>query len=128
MKEVEVVDVEVMQAEVVQVEVVELLVSASHRLAGRPADGPSMGPDDERVPQVEVRRGLGLVGDRYFGRPAHRDASVTVMSAENLPGTSPRPSVCCRPAGTSSCAAWTSTRASARRSCWTGRPDPSPSP
>lgn len=79
------VDVEVMQAEVVQVEVVELLVSASHRLAGRPADGPSMGPADERVPQVEVRRGLGLVGDRYFGRPAHRDASVTVMSAENLP-------------------------------------------
>jgi hypothetical protein len=68
-----------------EVEVVELLVSASHRLAGRPADGPSKGPDDERVAQVEVRRGLGLVGDRYFGRPAHRDASVTVMSAENLP-------------------------------------------
>ncbi|MDQ0964113.1 hypothetical protein QFZ66_007991 [Streptomyces sp. B4I13] len=73
------------EVEVVRVEVVELLVSASHRLAGRPADGPSEGPDDERVPQVEVRRGLGLVGDRYFGRPAHKDASVTVMSAENLP-------------------------------------------
>lgn len=68
-----------------EVEVVELLVSASHRFAGRPADGPSDGPDDELVREVQVRRGLGLVGDRYFGRPAHRDASVTLMAAENLP-------------------------------------------
>ncbi|MFI2433539.1 molybdenum cofactor biosysynthesis protein [Streptomyces sp. NPDC018693] len=68
-----------------QVEVVQLLVSAAHRYAGRPADGPAAGPDDERVARVEVRRGLGLVGDRYFGQAAHRDASVTVMAAENLP-------------------------------------------
>jgi hypothetical protein len=68
-----------------EVEVVELLVSPSHRLAGRPADGPSDGPQDELVRQVEVRRGLGLVGDRYYGRPAHRDAAVTIMSVENLP-------------------------------------------
>ncbi|MFJ1808070.1 MULTISPECIES: molybdenum cofactor biosysynthesis protein [unclassified Streptomyces] len=68
-----------------EVEVMELLVSASHRFAGRPAAGPSDGPADELVPQVQVRRGLGLVGDRYYGRPAHRDASVTIMSAENLP-------------------------------------------
>ncbi|MEU1189138.1 molybdenum cofactor biosysynthesis protein [Streptomyces sp. NPDC005859] len=68
-----------------EVEVMELLVSGSHRFAGRPADGPSDGPADELVPQVQVRRGLGLVGDRYYGRPAHRDASVTIMSAENLP-------------------------------------------
>ncbi|MFF7329553.1 molybdenum cofactor biosysynthesis protein [Streptomyces sp. NPDC090306] len=68
-----------------QVEVLELLVSAHHRLSGRPSDGPASGPDDERVGRVTVRAGLGLVGDRYFGRPAHRDASVTIMAAENLP-------------------------------------------
>ncbi|MEV5358352.1 molybdenum cofactor biosysynthesis protein [Streptomyces sp. NPDC052693] len=68
-----------------EVEVVELLVSPAHRLAGRPADGPAPGPDDERVPPVEVRDGLGLVGDRYYARPAHRNAAVTMMAAENLP-------------------------------------------
>ncbi|MFF4590224.1 molybdenum cofactor biosysynthesis protein [Streptomyces sp. NPDC001388] len=68
-----------------EVEVVELLVSSAHRLAGRPSDGPADGPADELVRQVEVRSGLGLVGDRYFGRPAHRDAAVTLMAAENLP-------------------------------------------
>ncbi|MFF5185981.1 molybdenum cofactor biosysynthesis protein [Streptomyces sp. NPDC000345] len=68
-----------------EVEVVELLVSSAHRLAGRPSDGPADGPTDELVRQVEVRAGLGLVGDRYFGRPAHRDAAVTLMTAENLP-------------------------------------------
>ncbi|MER7405952.1 molybdenum cofactor biosysynthesis protein [Streptomyces sp. NPDC000070] len=68
-----------------EVEVLQLLVSPAHRLAGRPADGPSPGPSDERVPQVDVRRGLGLVGDRYYARPAHRNAAVTLMAAENLP-------------------------------------------
>ncbi|WP_437089320.1 molybdenum cofactor biosysynthesis protein [Streptomyces sp. enrichment culture] len=69
----------------IEVEVRQLLVSPAHRLAGRPADGPSPGPSDERVERVAVRRGLGLVGDRYYGRPAHRDASVTIMSVERLP-------------------------------------------
>ncbi|OIJ64242.1 hypothetical protein [Streptomyces mangrovisoli] len=68
-----------------EVEVVQLLVSAAHRYAGRPGDGPSPGPEDERVERVTVRAGLGLVGDRYFARPAHRDAAVTIMAAENLP-------------------------------------------
>ncbi|MFD6170034.1 molybdenum cofactor biosysynthesis protein [Streptomyces coeruleorubidus] len=68
-----------------EVEVLQLLVSPAHRLAGRPSDGPSPGPSDERVPQVEVRRGLGLVGDRYYARPAHRNAAVTLMAWENLP-------------------------------------------
>ncbi|CAL9338739.1 hypothetical protein SUDANB58_00221 [Streptomyces sp. enrichment culture] len=67
------------------VEVLQLLVSPSHRLAGRPADGLPSGPPDECVPQVEVRGRLGLVGDRYYARPAHRDAAVTLMAAENLP-------------------------------------------
>lgn len=64
---------------------VQLLVSPTHRFEGRPADGPAAGPADETVRQVEVRRNLGLVGDRYFARPAHRDASVTIMAVENLP-------------------------------------------
>ncbi|WP_460072321.1 molybdenum cofactor biosysynthesis protein [Streptomyces sp. YKOK-I1] len=68
-----------------EVEVVELLVSGAHRFAGRPSDGPADGPEDESVSRVEVRRGLGLVGDRYFGRPAHRDAAVTLMAVESLP-------------------------------------------
>ncbi|MGP2439595.1 molybdenum cofactor biosysynthesis protein [Streptomyces sp. JW3] len=69
----------------IEVEVRQLLVSPAHRLAGRPADGPAPGPADERVRRVKVRRGLGLVGDRYYARAAHRDASVTIMSAEHLP-------------------------------------------
>ncbi|NEC75913.1 molybdenum cofactor biosysynthesis protein, partial [Streptomyces rochei] len=68
-----------------EVEILQLLVSPAHRLAGRPADGPSPGPADERVDRVEVRAGLGLVGDRYYGRPAHRDASVTLRAVERLP-------------------------------------------
>ncbi|WP_345619931.1 molybdenum cofactor biosysynthesis protein [Streptomyces ziwulingensis] len=68
-----------------EVEVRQLLVSSAHRLAGRPSDGPAPGPPDERVERVEVRRGLGLVGDRYYARPAHRDAAVTLMAAANLP-------------------------------------------
>ncbi|MGW0865013.1 molybdenum cofactor biosysynthesis protein [Streptomyces sp. NPDC002611] len=68
-----------------EVEVLQLLVSPAHRLAGRPSDGPSPGPSDERVSRAEVRRGLGLVGDRYYARPAHRNASVTIMAAESLP-------------------------------------------
>ncbi|MFG2132823.1 molybdenum cofactor biosysynthesis protein [Streptomyces sp. NPDC048751] len=69
----------------VEVEVVQLLVSSAHRLAGRPSDGLPAAPDDELVRQVEVRDGLGLVGDRYFGRRAHRNAAVTIMAAERLP-------------------------------------------
>jgi MOSC domain-containing protein YiiM len=67
------------------VEVVQLLVSAAHRYVGRPADGAAPGPDDELVHRIEVRRNLGIVGDRYFGKPAHRNAAITIMSAENLP-------------------------------------------
>ncbi|GII52067.1 hypothetical protein Pth03_04560 [Planotetraspora thailandica] len=67
------------------VQVVQLLVSPTHRYAGRPADGPAAGPDDELVQRVDVRRNLGIVGDRYFARPAHRDAAITIMAAENLP-------------------------------------------
>lgn len=61
-----------------------LLASPQHRYEGRPADGalPAMG--DETPSSVEVRASLGIVGDRYFGKRAHRHASVTVIAAEAL--------------------------------------------
>jgi MOSC domain-containing protein YiiM len=64
-------------------EIVELLVSSQHRYDGRPTADLSPAPD-ERVDQIELRAGLGVVGDRYFNRPAHRDASVTVIAIESL--------------------------------------------
>ncbi|WP_382305089.1 MOSC domain-containing protein [Herbiconiux sp. UC225_62] len=68
------------------VEIVHLLVSSLHRYEGRPADGPLAVPagEIESRSAVEVRAGLGIVGDRYFGRAAHRRAAVTVMAAESL--------------------------------------------
>lgn len=68
-----------------QVEVVQLLVSPAHRYTGRPSEGPTPAPDGELVRSAEVRSGLGLVGDRYYARPAHRNAAVTLMAAESLP-------------------------------------------
>lgn len=64
-------------------EVVALLVSPVHAYAGRPSDGPRPDPGGARD-RVAVRGGLGLVGDRYFARPAHRRAAVTLFSAEAL--------------------------------------------
>jgi MOSC domain-containing protein YiiM len=64
-------------------EIVQLLTSGHHRYAGRPTDDLPEAPD-ETVGRIEVRAGLGIVGDRYFNRPAHRDASVTVIAIESL--------------------------------------------
>ncbi|MGY1609313.1 MOSC domain-containing protein [Geodermatophilus sp. SYSU D00700] len=60
-----------------------LLVSPVHRYDGRPA-GVVPPQDGDRVTRVEVRAGHGIVGDRYAGRPAHRDAAVTVLAAESV--------------------------------------------
>jgi MOSC domain-containing protein YiiM len=65
--------------------IVQLLASPAHRFVGRPADGPAPAPPDELVDQARIRAGLGIVGDRYFGQPAHREASVTVIAQESLP-------------------------------------------
>ena len=65
--------------------IVELLVSPVHRFEGRPSDGPAPAPPGELVNEVRVRAGLGLVGDRYFGKTAHRDAAVTLIAQESLP-------------------------------------------
>ena len=59
-----------------------LLASPLHRYEGRPSDGPLDARGPELPSSIEVRAGLGIVGDRYYGHPAHRTASVTVMSIE----------------------------------------------
>ena len=65
------------------VQVVGLLVSPVHRYDGRPG-GVVPPQDGDRVHRVEVRAGHGIVGDRYAGRAAHRDAAVTVLAAESV--------------------------------------------
>ncbi|WP_254789429.1 molybdenum cofactor biosysynthesis protein [Curtobacterium sp. YR515] len=69
------------------VEIALLVVSRRHRYEGRPADGalPALDgePDDLRE-RVELRAGLGIVGDRYFASRAHVHASVTVIGLEGL--------------------------------------------
>ncbi len=65
------------------VEVVALLASPVHRYDGRPA-GPVPAQDGDRREEIEVRAGYGVVGDRYAGRPAHRDAQLTVLAVEAL--------------------------------------------
>ncbi|MBY8870457.1 molybdenum cofactor biosysynthesis protein [Micromonospora sp. PLK6-60] len=65
--------------------IVALLASPVHRYVGRPADGPAPAPPGELVEAIQIRAGLGIVGDRYFGRPAHRHAAVTVIAQESLP-------------------------------------------
>ncbi|MCU1412581.1 MAG: molybdenum cofactor biosysynthesis protein [Rhodoglobus sp.] len=61
-----------------------LLASPLHRYYGRPADGPTDATGPELHDSIEVRAGLGIVGDRYFGQRAHRTASVTVMAVESV--------------------------------------------
>jgi MOSC domain-containing protein YiiM len=65
-------------------QIVQLLVSPIHRYEGRPADGPLPAAPGELVESLQIREGLGVVGDRYFAKPAHREASVTVIAQESL--------------------------------------------
>ena len=69
---------------VVEVEIVALLASPVHAYEGRPADGPRSDPTADARERIEIRAGHGIVGDRYAGRPAHRNAAVTVFAAETL--------------------------------------------
>jgi hypothetical protein len=64
-----------------------LLVSPRHRYEGRPADGAAPvlpGQQDELRDRVELRAGLGIVGDRYFAARAHVHATVTVIDCDAL--------------------------------------------
>ena len=60
------------------------MVSAVHAFEGRPLDGARADPVPVRRAEVEVRAGLGIVGDRYFGQTVHRNAAVTFIAAESL--------------------------------------------
>ena len=66
------------------VEIVLLLASSVHRYEGRPTDGPLPAVGAETHSSIRLRAGLGIVGDRHFGRRAHAHASVTVMNAAAL--------------------------------------------
>jgi hypothetical protein len=67
-----------------EVEIVALHVSGVHAYEGRPSDGPRPDPGPVARDRVVVRAGMGVVGDRYFNHPAHRNAAVTVFAAESL--------------------------------------------
>ena len=58
-----------------------IYISPAHNYFGKPKDGPGLHPTTD-VEAVEVRAGLGLVGDRYYGVPAHYEAQVTFLAAE----------------------------------------------
>jgi len=65
-------------------EIVSLLASSLHRYEGRPKDGPLPAREVEARTSIEIRAGLGVVGDRYFGAKAHVQASVTLFAIESL--------------------------------------------
>lgn len=65
-------------------EVVSLLASPLHRYEGRPSDGPRDATTRELHDAIELRGGLGIVGDRYFGQRAHVTSSVTIQGIESL--------------------------------------------
>jgi MOSC domain-containing protein YiiM len=67
-----------------RVEIVQLLASPLHRYEGRPKDGPAPFDGRETHESVEVRAGLGIVGDRFFGQRAHRQEAVTLFAIESL--------------------------------------------
>ncbi|MFD4637521.1 MOSC domain-containing protein [Lentzea sp. NPDC058436] len=66
------------------IEIVALHVSPVHAFEGRPSDGPRPDPGPVSRDRVEIRAGLGVVGDRYFNHPAHRNAAITFISAESV--------------------------------------------
>ncbi|WP_433016208.1 molybdenum cofactor biosysynthesis protein [Kribbella sp. CA-294648] len=68
----------------VRVEIVGFVVSPVHAYEGRPENGPRVDALMAGPQEIEVRAGLGIVGDRYFGRSAHRKAAVTVFDAGAL--------------------------------------------
>jgi len=64
------------------VEVLHLLVSPTHAYFGRARDGAANVPTT--ADRVELVAGKGIVGDRFFGKAAHMDAAVTLLSIEAL--------------------------------------------
>ena len=71
-------------ADAIDVELVLLVASPVHRYEGRPASGAVRAASSEARQSLDIRAGLGVVGDRYFNARAHRRASVTFFAAEQL--------------------------------------------
>lgn len=67
-----------------RVRIEHLLASTIHRYEGRPSEGPRAAVGAEDFARVTVRAHLGIVGDRHFGKAAHRTASVTIMAVESV--------------------------------------------
>ncbi|GAC1375506.1 MAG: hypothetical protein NVSMB43_15010 [Pseudarthrobacter sp.] len=65
------------------VEILHLLVSPAHAYFGRARDGAADVPTAD-AEAVELVAGKGIVGDRFFGKAAHMDAAVTLISIEAL--------------------------------------------
>ncbi|ADG75335.1 conserved hypothetical protein [Cellulomonas flavigena DSM 20109] len=65
------------------VEIVHLLVSPEHAYFGRPRDG-AADVETHDAEHARVVADKGIVGDRFFGRAVHLDASVTLMAVEAL--------------------------------------------
>lgn len=65
-------------------EIVLLLASPLHRYEGRPSEPPVEFAGDETPDHIEVRAGLGVVGDRFFGKRAHVFEAVTIQSSEGI--------------------------------------------
>ncbi|SFT51513.1 MOSC domain-containing protein [Arthrobacter sp. ov118] len=65
------------------VEILHLLISPAHAYFGRARDGAADVPTTD-ADRVELVAGKGIVGDRFFGKAAHMDAAVTLLSIEAL--------------------------------------------
>jgi MOSC domain-containing protein YiiM len=63
--------------------VLHLFVSPGHNYFGRPKDGPGAHPTHD-VDEAALVAGKGIVGDRFYGKAAHLDASVTLLAVEAL--------------------------------------------
>ncbi|NQX13803.1 MOSC domain-containing protein [Microbacteriaceae bacterium VKM Ac-2855] len=70
--------------EAAAIEFVRFVVSPLHRFDGRPSEGPLEFEGNEQPDRIEIRAGLGIVGDRFFAQRAHRGAAITLMAEESL--------------------------------------------
>ncbi|GAA1144770.1 MOSC domain-containing protein [Kribbella jejuensis] len=67
-----------------EVDIVAFVVSREHAFDGRPGDGPRPDPAPVDRAEIEVRAGLGIVGDRYYGQTIHKNAAVTFIDEASL--------------------------------------------
>ncbi|HEY9338972.1 MAG TPA: MOSC domain-containing protein [Kribbella sp.] len=67
-----------------RVDITALVVSSRHAYEGRPQDGPRPDPEPTDRVSIELRAGLGIVGDRYYAQSIHKNAAVTLIDAAAL--------------------------------------------